>query len=140
TTAGLLTDTIVQVVVILAAAIGFSRPPRSPIPAPVWLMSAAILAAMLLQFVPFPAGVLDALRPALVGTDASAFIGDRLFSTISLRLGRTLEAFLFVLAPLLFFLAVMRLGPEQVIGLLPFFFLGLACNGMAGTIQYSLAG
>ncbi|MER9751734.1 O-antigen ligase family protein [Mesorhizobium sp. M0140] len=38
-----------------------------------------------------------------------------------------------------FFLSVTRLRPDQVYGLLPFFLMGVICNGLAAAIQYSLS-
>ena len=106
---GLVTDTIIQLIVIAAAAIEFSRAPRSPIPPSAWLFCAAVLAAMILQIVPLPAGLLDSLRPAVVGSDATEIIGSPVFSTISLGAGRTIEALFFAVAVIAMFLSILRL-------------------------------
>jgi O-antigen ligase len=136
---GLVTDTIIQIVVIVAAAVEFSRPPRSPIPASAWMLVAAVFAAMLVQIVPLPTALLDALRPAVVGSDITRTIGDPGLSTMSLGIGRTIEVLFVAIAIAAMFLAILRLRPEQVVGLLPFFFLGVACNALAAAIQYSVA-
>jgi len=136
---GLVTDTIIQVVVIAAAAVEFSRAPRSPIPPAAWLICAAVLAAMILQIIPMPTGLLDSLRPTIVGSDATEIIGSPVLSTISLNVGRTIEALFVAVAVMALFLSILRLRAEQVLGLLPFFFLGVACNALAAAIQYSVA-
>jgi O-antigen ligase len=58
---------------------------------------------------------------------------------VSVGVGRTIECLLYFVAMAAFFLSVTRLRPDQVYGLLPFFLMGVICNGLAAAIQYSLS-
>lgn len=136
---GLYTDSIIQIAALVCSAIvlsssGGSRLDRRA----VWLI-VAVVVVMAVQLVPLPASLVDRLRPDFF---ANEFVGlDREGGTrfITLGFGRTLECLLYVVACAAFFLAVARLRPEQVYGLLPFFFMAVICNALAGAIQYSLA-
>lgn len=137
TVSGLYTDTLIEVAAFLSAAAVFShssnqRTSRSVL----WLLALAVLLA-LLQIVPLPAAVFNGLRPKLLLGDTWAT--ETQFRFISVGVGRTVECLLYLLAASAFFLAVLRLRVEQVNALLPFFFMGVICNGLAGAIQYSLS-
>ena len=136
TARGLYTDGIIILFSIIAAAGVLSTPTVQRIdPLPVGLVALATLLCIV-QIIPLPSGLLAPLRPEFldhpVGADAGA-------TFVSLGLGRTIESLWLILAPLGFFLCVLRLRPDQVNGLLPFFFLGLLCNLLVGTLQYSLS-
>ncbi|MER9962681.1 O-antigen ligase family protein [Mesorhizobium sp. M0045] len=137
TASGLYTDTLIEVAAIVSAAAVFSQTPGQRIPRPVlWLLVFAV-ALMVLQIVPLPAAIFNGLRPELLlGTP---WVGESRFRFISVGVGRTVECLLYLLAAAAFFLAVLRLRAEQVSALLPFFFMGVICNGLAGAIQYSLS-
>ncbi|MER9971834.1 O-antigen ligase family protein [Mesorhizobium sp. M0060] len=137
TASGLYTDTLIEVAAILSAAAVFSHNPGQSGPHSVlWLLAFAVLLAFL-QIVPLPAAVFNDLRPKLLLGDTWA--ADTQFRFISVGVGRTVECLLYLLAAAAFFLAVLRLRVEQVNALLPFFFMGVICNGLAGAIQYSLS-
>ncbi|MER9849998.1 O-antigen ligase family protein [Mesorhizobium sp. M0106] len=137
TASGLYTDTLIEVAAIVSAAIVFTqtfgqRSPRSAL----WLLIFAVALAVL-QIVPLPAAMFNGLRPELLLGDP--WVGESRFRFISVGVGRTVECLLYLLAAAAFFLAVLRLRAEQVSALLPFFFMGVICNGLAGAIQYSLS-
>lgn len=136
TASGLYTDTVIEISAFIAVALAFSRTTNQPIPGSVLWLLFLVLALFSLQIVPLPASLIAGLRPeALLGRpwliDETRFI--------SIGVGRTIECLLYVAASAAFFLAMMRSRAEQVYGLLPFFFMGVMCNGLAGAIQYSLS-
>ncbi|MER8480015.1 O-antigen ligase family protein [Mesorhizobium sp. M1163] len=137
TASGLYTDTLVEIAAIVSAAAVFSQTPGQRIPRPVlWLLVFAV-ALIVLQIVPLPAAIFNGLRPELLLGDP--WVGESRFRFISVGVGRTVESLLYLLAAAAFFLAVLRLRAEQVSALLPFLFMGVICNGLAGAIQYSLS-
>ncbi|AMY00681.1 O-antigen ligase family protein [Mesorhizobium ciceri] len=137
TASGLYTDTLVEIVAIVSAAIAVSRTSTpTAIPGSVlWLLFLAV-ALIVLQIVPLPASLFAGLRPGVL-LGAPWLVDETRF--ISVGVGRTIECLLYVAASAAFFLGVMRLRADQVYGLLPFFFMGVICNGLAGAIQYSLS-
>lgn len=137
TASGLYTDTLIEVAAIVSAAAVFSQTPGQRIARPVlWLLVFA-MALIILQIVPLPSAIFNGLRPELLLGDP--WVGESRFRFISVGVGRTVECLLYLLAAAAFFLAVLRLRAEQVSALLPFFFMGVICNGLAGVIQYSLS-
>ncbi|MER9681928.1 O-antigen ligase family protein [Mesorhizobium sp. M0184] len=137
TASGLYTDTLIEVAAIVSAAAIFSRTSGQRSPRSVlWLLIFAV-ALSVLQILPLPAGTFNGFRPELLFGDP--WVGESRFRFISVGLGRTVECLLYLLAATAFFLAVLRLRAEQVSALLPFFFMGVICNGLAGAIQYSLS-
>ncbi|MER8823821.1 O-antigen ligase family protein [Mesorhizobium sp. M0991] len=137
TASGLYTETLIEVAAIVSAAAVFTQTSGERSPHSVlWLLIFAV-ALNFLQIVPLPAAIFDGLRPELLLGDPWA--GESRFRFISVGVGRTIESLLYLLAAAAFFLAVLRLRAEQVSALLPFFFIGVICNGLAGAIQYSLS-
>lgn len=138
TASGLYTDTVIEVLTIVAGAAVFSRPSEQRIPlAALWLLIFTV-ALFAFQIVPLPSTIFNGLRPPpLLGPPG--LLGETRFRFVSVGVGRTIECLFFLLAAAAFFLSVMRLRAEQVYGLLPFFFMGVICNGLAGIIQYSLS-
>lgn len=138
TASGLYTDTLIEIMAIVAGAVVFSRTPSQGAPRfAVWLLFFAGL-LLVLQVVPLPAAFFSHLRPGfLLGNPW--LVGETRFRFVSVGVGRTIECLLYLVASSAFFLSVMRLRIEQVYGLLPFFFMGVICNGLAGAIQYSLS-
>ncbi|MER9200816.1 O-antigen ligase family protein [Mesorhizobium sp. M0933] len=137
TTSGLYTDTLIEVAAIVSAAVVFSRPGGQRCPQSVlWLLIFAV-ALVVLQIVPLPVAIFNGLRPNLLL--GYPWAGETQFRFISVGVGRTIECLLYLLGVAVFFLAVSRLRAEQVSALLPFFFTGVICNGLAGAIQYSLS-
>ncbi|MER8841571.1 O-antigen ligase family protein [Mesorhizobium sp. M0913] len=137
TASGLYTDTLIEVAAIVAAAAVFLHTPGQRSPRPIlWLLILAV-GLTFLQVAPLPAAVFNGLRPELLLGDP--WVGETQFRFISVGVGRTIECLLYLSATAAFFLAVLRLRVEQVNALLPFFFVGVVCNGLAGAIQYSLS-
>lgn len=137
TASGLYTDTLIEVGAIVSAAAVFSQTHGQRIPRPVlWLLIFAV-ALIVLQIVPMPAAIFNSLRPELLL--GNPWVEESRFRFVSVGVGRTVECLLYLLAAAAFFLAVLRLRAEQVGALLPFFFMGVICNGLAGAIQYSLS-
>ncbi|TPM37564.1 O-antigen ligase family protein [Mesorhizobium sp. B2-3-4] len=138
TASGLYTETLIEVAAIVCAAAILSRPSRQPIPRVIlWLLVLA-LAVFCFQLVPLPATLFEGLRPAVLLADPWLDGATRLrFGSVGV--GRTVECMLYFVAAAAFFLGVLRLRAEQVHGLLPFFFMGVICNGLAAAIQYSLS-
>lgn len=138
TASGLYTDTLIEVAAIITAAAVFSQTSGQRIPYTIlWLLIFAV-ALVILQIVPLPAALFNGLRPELLLGD-SWLAGQSGFRFVSVGVGRTIECLLYLTASAAFFLSVLRLRTEQVQGLLPFFFMGVICNGLAGAIQYSLS-
>jgi O-antigen ligase len=137
TRSGLVTDSIIEVVMIAASAYALGRAADASLTRTVRILALLAVAAILLQLLPLPRGLLMAMRVAPIdGAMASA---DSSLAFISLGVGRTLRALIVMTALVMFFFAVSRLRPEQVLGLLPFLFIGVACNIIAGAIQFSVA-
>lgn len=132
---GLFTDSLLQATIVIAVAFvltGQNHLPASPL---IVLFVALMALAGLIQMVPMPAWMIDGTRPDFF-THAD---NGRPFRVVSLGVGRTLEATAFAVSGLLFALAVTKLRGEHVRGLLPFFFIGVACNMLAGAMQFSMA-
>lgn len=137
TASGLYTDTLIEVAAIVSAAAVFTQTAGQRISqSALWLLIFAV-ALIVLQVVPLPAAIFNGLRPELLLGDP--WVGESRFRFISVGVGRTVECLLYLLAAAAFFLAGLRLRAEQVSALLPFFFMGVICNGLAGAIQYSLS-
>ncbi|AZN98693.1 O-antigen ligase family protein [Mesorhizobium sp. M9A.F.Ca.ET.002.03.1.2] len=138
TASGLYTDTLIEVAAIISAAAVFSQTSGQGIPRSVlWLLIFAV-ALVILQIVPLPAAIFSGLRPELLLPDPW-LVGETRLRFVSVGVGRTIECLLYLVASAAFFLSVLRLRTEQVQALLPFFFMGVVCNGLAGAIQYSLS-
>ncbi|UDL91634.1 O-antigen ligase family protein [Mesorhizobium sp. PAMC28654] len=138
TASGLFTDTLIEIMAIVTGAVVFSRTSSQGAPRfAVWLLFFAG-ALLVLQVVPLPAAFFSHFRPEFLLGDPW-LAGETRFRFVSVGVGRTIECLLYLVASSAFFLSVMRLRIEQVYGLLPFFFMGVICNGLAGAIQYSLS-
>lgn len=138
TASGLYTDTLIEVLAIISAAAVLSQPSSQRAPKSVVCLLVFAVALVILQIVPLPASMFNGLRPELLLADSS-LVGETRFRFVSLGVGRTIECLLYLVAVAAFFLSVLRLRTEQVQALLPFFFMGVICNGLAGAIQYSLS-
>ncbi|MER9301477.1 O-antigen ligase family protein [Mesorhizobium sp. M0496] len=139
TASGLYTEMLIEIAAIVSAAIVLSRPLGQRVPRSVLWLLALVLAVFCFQIVPLlPAALLSGLRPEVLL--ASPWLaGETRLRFVSVGVGRTIECFLYFSAAAAFFLSVVRLRPDQVYGLLPFFFMGVICNGLAAAIQYSLS-
>jgi O-antigen ligase len=138
TASGLYTDTLIEIAAIVSAAAVFSQTSGQRIPRSAsWLLFFAV-ALLGFQIVPLPAALFSGLRPEVLLGDPW-LVGEIRSRFVSVGVGRTIECLLYLVAVAAFFMSVMRLRREQIYGLLPFFFMGVICNGLAGAIQYSLS-
>lgn len=139
TTTGLYTDTIIQLAAFVASAYVLAAPARDGLSSPVAaLIVLGAVALYAIQVVPLPSWLLDALQPDAILPMTGE--GDPFaLRFISIGVGRTLESALFAAAGVAFFLALLRLRIDQLHAMLPFFWVGVVCNGLAAAIQYSLA-
>lgn len=138
TASGLYTDAVIEVAAIVAAAAIVSRPSEHGIPrSALWLLALG-LAVFCFQIMPLPAALLSGLRPEVLLANPW-LSGETGLRFVSVGVGRTIECLLYFVAMAAFFLSVTRLRPDQVYGLLPFFLMGVICNGLAAAIQYSLS-
>lgn len=131
---GLFTDSLLQATIVIATAIVLTGPgtlPASPIVV-AFLMATAF--AGLLQVIPLPAWMIESARPDLFDPEDG-----RHFRVVSLGVGRTLEATAIAVSGFLFAAAVTKLRGEHIRGLLPYFFTGVACNMLAGAMQFSMS-
>jgi O-antigen ligase len=136
TASGLFTDTLIEVAAIVAAASVFSRVlARTAPPFVVGILFLAV-ALLVVQIIPLPSALLHGVRPDVLLGEPWLVSRTRF---VSVGVGRTIECLLYVVAAVAFFLATMRLRTDQVPALLPFFFMGVICNGLAAAIQYSLS-
>lgn len=138
TASGLYTETLIEIAAIVSAAAVLSRPSEQTIPRAVLWLLASVVVVFCFQIIPLPATLLDGWRPEILL--ANPWLGEESrLRFVSVGVGRTIECLLYFAATGAFFLGVMRLRPEQVYGLLPFFLMGVVCNGLAAAIQYSLS-
>ncbi|CAN7646012.1 O-antigen ligase family protein [Mesorhizobium sp. LjRoot246] len=138
TVSGLYTETLIEIAAVVSAAVVLSKPSRQRIPPSVLWLLALALALFCFQIMPLPAVLLSGLRPEVLLADPW-LIGETRLRFVSVGVGRTIECLLYFAAAAAFFLSVIRLRADQVSGLLPFFFMGVVCNGLAAAIQYSLS-
>ncbi|MGF7160635.1 hypothetical protein FHS85_002266 [Rhodoligotrophos appendicifer] len=137
TASGLYTDLMIQIWVLVASAGVLYGTPTPALDRKLHWLFLAIASLFVLQLLPWPSAWLAPLRAPLL-SGLSPPDGPR-FGFISSAVNRTLECAVYVGAGLGMFWAVLKLRPDQVVGLLPFFFIGVICNLLAATIQYSLA-
>jgi len=130
---GLWTDSVLEAVILLVSARVLAAPDGGPIDRRAIWLSGAALCLVLLQFVPLPPQISEAVRSSLLVRSPEGGVG---FSPISTDLGRTLECLLYVSALAALFLAMLRIRGESLHGLLPFFLTGVALNLVVAAIQY----
>lgn len=136
TAAGLWTDTILQILIVLCSApILASRDGESIHRFVLWFCGLVIV-ALAIQLIPLPQSLAGLFRSELLLSGRQEANSPEF---LSLGLGRTLEASLYVAVLLILLFALLRLPGQQLHALLPFLLVGVACNGLAGLIQYSAA-
>jgi O-antigen ligase len=137
---GVLVDAILQTLVIAGSTYVLIGGLSSKAARMGLLLGVLVLFAGIVQLLPLPLSALEWGRPVallpFVGPDLAGVSS----APISLGVARTIEAVLFVLVPILFFMAATSLSHENLTGLLPFFVIGLVCNLIAAGLQYSFAG
>jgi len=137
TSAGLLTDTLVEGAVFAVLLLMAARPLR---------LDRSVVAALvffsfvvLVQFLPVPSGLIGWMRPlsrAVQGVVDGPFPG---WQFVSMDIGRSLTSAIFFFAALGYFVALGRLSERDLRSILPFAMAGTACNLLAAVIQYSAA-
>lgn len=130
---GLWTDSVLEVIILLVSAAVLADPNGEPIDKRVVWLVGAVACAVLVQLIPLPVQLSEAVRPDLL---LRAREGGLAFSPISTDLGRTLGCLLYVAALAALFLAMLRIRGECLHGLLPFFLTGVALNLAVAAIQY----
>lgn len=130
---GLWTDSILEGIILLVSAAVLADPNGEPIDRRVVWLVVAVACVVLLQLVPLPALLSEAVRPDLL---RRASEGGLAFAPISTDLGRTLACLLYVSALAALLLAMLRIRGEWLHGLLPFFLTGVALNLVVAAIQY----
>src|SRR5690606_9562191 len=129
------TDTVLQILILLVAAPVLAARQGSDIDRRVLWFCAAVLAAVAIQLVPLPAFLPELFRADLLS--AGRRETGSVVSFLSLGLGRSFDMLLYAAVLIVFLLALLRLPGAQLHALLPFFLAGVACNALAGLIQYS---
>jgi len=139
TRAGLITDTVTQLVAVLASSIVIMRNMDRPIDRRAFWFLVCVTGGFVLQLLPISSeltrstqGILPDVPPDVL-TD---FEG----RTLSLDVSRTMEVAVYFLTLSFFFAAVTKLRVDQVFSLIPFFLVGVVINLAAGSIQYSFSG
>ena len=136
TSAGLATDTMVQLLAVATAATVCLRNMQRRIDRAVfWFMIAAIL-CVIFQLLPLAT---DAIRSSQGILPDNYPLSGLEPVTVSLGLGRTIEVAVYLSILCLFLTAILKLRFEQVYGLIPFFLVGVVCNMAAALVQYSFA-
>jgi O-antigen ligase len=138
---GILVDALLQVVVIAGSTYALLRGTSSAATRWGLVFGSLLLLAGIMQLLPLPLSMLEIGRPAaLLPFTGSVDLSSVGAAPISLSVARTIEAAIFALVPILFFVAATSLSKEDRAGLLPFFVIGLVCNLMAAGLQYSFSG
>jgi len=130
------TDATLQVMIVLAAAPILAARQGEPVDNRVKWLCGLLLASMAVQLLPLPQGLIGHFQSETLSSGRlEPGTGDAAF--ISLGLGRTLESLLYVAVLVILLLALLRLPGPQLHALLPFLLAGIACNVLAGFVQYS---
>jgi O-antigen ligase len=138
---GVLIDAILQSVVIAGSV--YVLLVSTPSAATRWglLIGGLVLLIGIAQLLPLPVSLLGLGRPTgLLPYTGSTDLAPILSAPVSLGVARTIEAVIFALVPILFFVAATSLPKEDRSGLVPFFIIGLVCNLIAAGLQYSFRG
>jgi len=134
TDVGLWSDALLQILILVAVTPVLLGRDGAAVDRTALGLVALIMIAPLAQLVPFPAGLIEALRPAQFRQPEGSTAA---WLSISTGLGSTLLGFAYVGVLGLLFLAILRMPGLQVHALLPFVLLGVACNAAFVFVQYS---
>lgn len=134
TDAGLWSDSLLQVIILIAVMPVLLAREGTRIERPILLLVCLMMIAPLLQLLPLPASLVEALRPELFRQPIDA---DVAWLAVTTGLGSTLLSFTYVAVLGLLFLAILRMPGKQVHALLPFVLLGISCNAAFVFVQYS---
>ncbi|MFC3217748.1 O-antigen ligase family protein [Tianweitania populi] len=134
TEAGLWSDALLQVCILLAVVPVLMASDGAPIDRSVLIVVGLVMLAPLVQLLPLPSGLIEWLRIEPFRQPQGSSIS---WLTISTGVGSTLLSFSYVAVLGLLFLAIMRMPGPFVHALLPFMLLGVACNAAFVFVQYS---
>lgn len=137
TQAGLPSDAAIQVLAIVAASIVCLRHMDRSIDSRVFWFLVATGIAVVMQITPL--GSVWVLSTQNILREVGLPDGMQPL-TISLGLGRSIEATGYFLTLALFLVAILKLRFDQVYGLMSFYLLGVVLNLIAGLIQFSYSG
>jgi O-antigen ligase len=134
TEAGLWSDALLQIAILLAVSPVLASREGAPIDRPVLAVVFMVMLAPLLQLLPLPAGLVELVR---IGPFQQPEGSSVAWLTISTGVGSTLLSFTYVAVLGLLFIAILRMPGHLVHALLPFVLLGFACNAAFVLVQYS---
>lgn len=137
---GVVIDAVLQVLVIASSTYVLVGGVRSAAGRYGAIFFVCVLAIAIIQMLPLPVTMLEWVRPGALLPFAPAGLPPIGAGTISLSVSRTLEAAIFALVPILFFIAASSMPRGSLSGLIPFFMIGVVCNLIAASLQYSSSG
>lgn len=132
-------DTALQIFVIICSTYAIVRikESRSLSKEGVALFCAVVILGVF-QLLPVPISFLTAFRPEIFVPYVPGLNLPSMIATVSLYASRTLQSIIFVLVPIYYFVALSKLSQSDLIGLIPFYMIGIICNLVAAIIQYSM--
>lgn len=136
---GLAVEAVLQILVVLCATYTLVKLWDNPGSKAGVAFLGLVLVAGLIQLVPLPLSILAPFRPDVFLPSLPETPQSVATVTISLAASRTVQGVIFVLVPIYFFVAASKLDPADLVGLIPFYVVGVLCNLAAAVIQYSLA-
>jgi O-antigen ligase len=139
TASGLPVDAVLQILVILCSTYVLLRRWDAPISRAGLVFFGLVLCAGLIQIVPLPIDLFRPFRPEVFLPFLPGASTEPVTTTISLAASQTVLSTIFALVPIYFFLAMSRLSSADLIGLIPFYIIGVLCNLAAAVFQYSLS-
>lgn len=139
TARGLAVDAVLQILVILCATYTIVKLWDNPGSKAGMAFFGLVLVAGLVQLMPLPLSLLEPFRPDVFLPSSPGVSESLERATISLVASRTVQGVIFALVPIYFFLAASKLDPADLVGLIPFYVVGVLCNLAAAVIQYSLS-
>ncbi|MDM7853220.1 O-antigen ligase family protein [Pseudochrobactrum kiredjianiae] len=98
----------------------------------------AVVILGIFQLLPLPISFLSAFRPDVFIPYVPGLNLPSTTATVSLSASRTLQSIVFVLVPIYYFIALSKLSQSDLIGLIPYYMIGIICNLIAAIIQYSM--
>lgn len=137
TAAGLVTDTLLQILMIAGSSYVLLTTPAGKADRLLQAFSCFLVLMVAVQVVPLPVPLITALQAPVWRIQALVPPGD--WGFLSINPFRTLDSLVYLSALLMFFSALTRLSERQVMKLIPFFLLGLLFNLLLGILQFSLS-
>lgn len=137
TASGLAIDALLQILVILCSTYVLVRLWDTPGSRIGLAFFGLIFCAGIIQLIPLPTGFLRLFRPDVFLPLIPGASDQPGAATISLTASRTVLSVIFALVPVYFFLAASRLSSDDLIGLIPFYLVGVLFNLAAAILQLS---